>query len=84
MGDKINRVQKTKRKLIKLMIKKEIPILYNRKAECCGCTACYAICPKEAISMVEDEEGFEYPIIDKSKCIRCYQCMQICPFKANA
>ena len=21
---------------------------------------CYAICPKEAISMVEDEEGFEY------------------------
>ena len=42
---------------------KEIPILYNRKEECCGCTACYAICPKEAISMVEDEEGFEYPVI---------------------
>ena len=33
---------------------KELPILYKRKEECCGCTACYAICPKEAISMVED------------------------------
>ena len=42
-------------------------ILYKRKEECCGCTACYAICPKEAISMVEDEEGFEYPQIDESK-----------------
>ena len=52
---------------------KEIPVLYSRKEECCGCTACYAICPKEAISMVEDEEGFEYPQIDESKCVRCYQ-----------
>lgn len=34
----------------------EIPVLYKRKEECCGCTACYAICPKEAISMIEDEE----------------------------
>lgn len=46
---------------------KEIPVLYKRKEECCGCTACYAICPKEAIYMVEDEEGFEYPQIDKKK-----------------
>ena len=48
-------------------MEREIPILYKRKEECCGCTACYAICPKEAISMVEDEEGFEYPQIDESK-----------------
>lgn len=41
-------------------MEREIPVLYKRKEECCGCTACYAICPKEAISMVEDEEGFEY------------------------
>ena len=52
------------------------------KEECCGCTACYAICPKEAISMVEDEEGFEYPQIDESKCVRCYQCIKVCPIKA--
>lgn len=40
-----------------------IPVLYERKEDCCGCSACYAICPKSAIKMVEDEEGFEYPLI---------------------
>lgn len=47
------------------------------------CTACYASCPKEAISMVVDEEGFEYPQIDVNKCIRCYQCIKVCPFKVK-
>lgn len=60
---------------------KELPILYKRKEECCGCTACYAICPKSAILMVEDEEGFEYPQIDGVKCVRCYLCLKVCPFK---
>lgn len=60
---------------------KKIPILFNEKKECCGCTACYAICPKEAISMETDEEGFEYPQINESKCIQCYQCLGVCPFK---
>lgn len=61
---------------------KEIPILYYKKEECCGCTACYAVCPKKAISMIEDEEGFEYPQIDEHKCVRCYQCIRVCPIKA--
>ncbi len=60
---------------------KELPILYGKKEECCGCTACYAICPKKAIHMVEDEEGFEYPRIDESICIRCYKCVNVCSFK---
>lgn len=59
--------------------RKKIPVLFNRKEECCGCTACYAIRLKKAISMVEDEEGFEYPRIDESKCICCYQCIKVCP-----
>lgn len=60
---------------------KDIPVLFTRKEDCCGCTACYAICPKGAITMKEDEEGFEYPQVDDEKCIRCYQCLKVCPIK---
>ena len=56
-----------------------LPVLFVRKEDCCCCTACYAICPKSAITMTEDEEGFEYPQVDGEKCIRCYKCMQVCP-----
>lgn len=61
----------------------EIPILFKRKEECCGCSACYAICSQRAISMKEDEEGFEYPQIDEVKCVRCYQCVKVCPIRIN-
>ena len=60
---------------------KEIPILFTRKEDCCGCSACYAICPKSAIKMVEDEEGFEYPHINEEICVRCGMCMKVCPIK---
>lgn len=62
-------------------MEKEIPVLYNKKEECCGCTACFAICTKSAIKMVEDEEGFEYPHINTEKCIKCYMCVNVCPIK---
>ena len=58
-----------------------IPILYNKKEECCGCTACKSVCPQEAILLVEDEEGFLYPEINEKLCIRCYMCMKVCPLK---
>ncbi len=60
---------------------KELPILYREKEECCGCTACFAICPKGAISMAADEEGFEYPQVDGQKCVRCHACLKVCPFR---
>ena len=60
---------------------KAIPVLYNMKSDCCGCTACYAICPKNAIAMVEDCEGFEYPCVDENQCVRCYKCVTVCPIK---
>lgn len=65
------------------MTEKMIPILYERNEECCGCTACYAICPKRAITMIEDTEGFEYPKIEEDKCVKCYLCLKVCPFNAN-
>lgn len=51
----------------------------KNKQECTGCGACYNICPKHAISMKEDEEGFKYPVIDKEKCVNCKLCDKICP-----
>ena len=62
-------------------MERAIPILYDNKEDCCGCTACYSICPQIAIQMVEDGEGFEYPIIDEEKGIKCYLCLSVCPIK---
>ena len=47
------------------------PVLFDNKDECCGCAACFVACPKQAISMVADEEGFDYPRIDSIKCVSC-------------
>lgn len=68
-------------RIIELMKNISIPVLFFQKKECCGCTACYSICPRAAISMNEDEEGFEYPRIDEKKCIRCGMCLKVCPVR---
>ncbi len=48
---------------------------------CCGCTACYNICPTHAIEMVSDKEGFAYPVVSKEQCINCLKCSHVCPEK---
>ena len=53
------------------------------KTQCCGCTACASICPKEAITMVPDVLGFKYPEVDLSKCIECGLCEKVCAFNDN-
>lgn len=59
-------------------------IVVENKSNCCGCHACYNICPKNAIKMQEDEKGFKYPIIDKDKCIQCNLCEKVCPVLKNS
>lgn len=50
------------------------------KEKCTGCSACMNVCPKGAISMVEQEPlGHIHPIIDNTKCIDCYLCEKTCP-----
>jgi len=55
--------------------------LFKEKQDCCGCTACINICPKSAISMTSDEEGFRYPQIDKTQCNECGLCKKVCAFQ---
>ena len=55
--------------------------LVTNKKDCCGCALCYNICPKKAIKMVEDENGFVYPEIDKEKCIECGLCKKYCIYQ---
>ena len=51
----------------------------TEKQNCCGCTACVAVCPKNCIEMKEDMEGFLYPEVDQSSCIHCNACDRVCP-----
>ena len=37
------------------------------------------VCPHHCIRMVEDEEGFLYPVVDDEKCVDCGLCEKICP-----
>lgn len=50
-----------------------------KKKDCCGCSACYEICPKKCIEFEVDEEGFLYPKINKNICINCGMCNKVCP-----
>lgn len=58
-------------------------ITIKDKSKCCGCFACMNICPKNAIIMQEDENGFKYPKIDKDKCVNCNLCEKVCPIIKN-
>lgn len=48
--------------------------------DCCGCTACAAICGKKAISMVPDSLGFKYPVVNPDLCVECGLCERVCAF----
>ena len=49
------------------------------KEKCCGCTACFNVCPQNAVQMLPDEEGFLYPHVDFTRCVECGLCTKVCP-----
>ncbi len=53
-------------------------ILADNKT-CTGCYSCMNACPKGAISMMEDREGFFQPVIDTQMCVECGLCQKSCP-----
>lgn len=59
-------------------MKLEEMIAANR-ANCNGCEACASVCPKDAIYMLRDAEGFAYPMINRELCDECGKCDSICP-----
>ena len=56
----------------------DLPVLAAH-SRCTGCGACASGCPKDAIAMKRDREGFSYPVIDPETCVRCGHCTAICP-----
>ena len=46
--------------------------------QCSGCCACANACPRNAITMRENMEGFIYPVIDHALCIECSACDRAC------
>lgn len=50
--------------------------------KCTGCQACKQICPHNAIDMIEDEEGFLFPI-KNANCTNCNLCTKVCPIINN-
>ena len=46
---------------------------------CSGCSACFNICPSNAIRMFPNKQGFLYPEIIRNVCINCQLCKRVCP-----
>lgn len=55
--------------------------MIDKVENCCGCSACFNACKKQAIIMESNDEGFLFPVIDKSKCINCGKCEKACPIQ---
>ena len=49
------------------------------KGLCSGCGCCEHICPRNAITMRFDDEGFLRPEIDARSCVECGLCQKKCP-----
>lgn len=57
-------------------------ILFEKKEQCYGCCSCANACPQNCIKIIQDEEGFYYPVIkDAALCTDCGVCQAVCPYR---
>ena len=61
-----------------LRFEKATSISLTQNYFCTGCGACISSCSTNALSMVENEEGFLKPSIDVAKCNNCGKCVNVC------
>lgn len=45
---------------------------------CTSCQMCAAVCPKNAITIKLDKDGFYRPVVYPEKCIDCSTCIKVC------
>lgn len=50
----------------------------SAKRTCTSCQMCAAVCPKNAIKVVLDDNGFYRPSIDDVRCVDCGICTKVC------
>lgn len=50
----------------------------DRQRPCTGCGACGAVCPKQAIVIHPDENGFFVPQVAAELCVDCGLCRRVC------
>lgn len=55
-----------------------LSIIDMDKAKCTGCGACVSNCPKKALSLQYNEEGFYHPSVNEELCINCGACEKVC------
>ena len=47
-------------------------------SECTSCQMCAAVCPKMAIDIKLNEDGFYRPNVDENRCVDCGLCVKVC------
>ncbi len=83
--DEVNSILEVKRQETLQLLENSMPYAGNIQEKmgfhlnCSGCGACAQLCPKGAIKLVADEEGFLIPKVDNQLCINCGICYKRCP-----
>ncbi len=55
--------------------------MFKKPYDCCGCSACFAVCPKNCIKMKLSDDGFYTPYFNAKCCVDCNMCVDVCPLK---